>query len=207
MWTLEKKGLKPDMNVSWDDAKPTLTHMALAKLVEVGKVKFIITQNIDGLHLRSGVPRKNLAELHGNMFVDLCDRCKKMFVRPNPAPTVGQKYVGADCPAKRINGRNCRGSLKDFVLDWEHDLPEPDLTLSDAHSVMADLSIVMGSTLQIIPAGNMPTYTKKYHVSFFIGRLKRPSMANLCIISFVIAYMLIYCVLLILPSTYPNVLF
>jgi len=163
VWTLEKKGLKPDMNVSWDDAKPTLTHMALAKLVEVGKVKFIITQNIDGLHLRSGVPRKNLAELHGNMFVDLCDRCKKMFVRPNPAPTVGQKYVGADCPAKRINGRNCRGSLKDFVLDWEHDLPEPDLTLSDAHSVMADLSIVMGSTLQIIPAGNMPTYTKKYH--------------------------------------------
>ena len=38
VWTLEKKGKKPDMNVSWDDAKPTKTHMALAKLVEVGKV-------------------------------------------------------------------------------------------------------------------------------------------------------------------------
>ena len=163
MWTLEKKGLKPDMNVDWDEAKPTVTHMALAKLVEVGKVKFIITQNIDGLHLRSGVPRQNIAELHGNMFLDQCDKCKKMFVRSCPAPTVGQKYVGGDCMATRANGRNCRGKLKDFVLDWEHELPDSDLSLSDSHSVLADLSIVMGSTLQIIPAGNMPTYTKKYH--------------------------------------------
>jgi len=162
VWTLEKKGEKPEMNVSWDDAQPTKTHMALAKLVEVGKVKFIVTQNIDGLHLRSGVPRTTIAELHGNMFVDQCDKCHKMFVRDSPAPTVGQKYVGGDCPATRHNGRNCRGKLKDFVLDWEAELPDSDLSLSDTHSMMADLSIVMGSTLQIIPAGNLPTYAKKY---------------------------------------------
>jgi len=162
VWTLEKKGEKPEMNVSWDDAQPTKTHMALAKLVEVGKVKFIVTQNIDGLHLRSGVSRSSIAELHGNMFVDQCDKCHRMFVRDSPAPTVGQKYVGGDCPATRQNGRNCRGKLKDFVLDWEAELPDSDLTLSDTHSMMADLSIVMGSTLQIIPAGNLPTYTKKY---------------------------------------------
>lgn len=104
-----------------------------------------------------------------------------MFVRDSPAPTVGLKYVGGDCMATRSNGRNCRGNtlallnllftffiegkLKDFVLDWEDELPDHDLTLSDSHSVLADLSIVMGSTLQIIPAGNMPTYTKKYHDS------------------------------------------
>jgi len=162
VWTLEKKGEKPEMNVSWDDAQPTKTHMALAKLVEVDKVKFIVTQNIDGLHLRSGVPRTSIAELHGNMFVDQCDKCHRMFVRDSPAPTVGQKYVGGDCPATRHNGRNCRGKLKDFVLDWEAELPDSDLSLSDTHSMMADLSIVMGSTLQIIPAGNLPTYSKKY---------------------------------------------
>ena len=64
-----------------------------------GKVQFIVTQNIDGLHLRSGVPRRNIAELHGNMFTAQCDKCKRMFVRGSPAPTVGQKYVGEDCPA------------------------------------------------------------------------------------------------------------
>ncbi len=57
VWTLEKRNLKPDMNVSWDDARPTRTHMALARLVEVGRVQMVITQNIDGLHLRSGIPR------------------------------------------------------------------------------------------------------------------------------------------------------
>ena len=70
VWTLERRGEKPDLSLDWDQAVPTPTHMALAKLVEVGKVKFIITQNIDGLHLRSGVPRRNIAELHGNMFLD-----------------------------------------------------------------------------------------------------------------------------------------
>eukprot|EP00088_Acartia_fossae_P035025 TRINITY_DN3602_c0_g1_i2.p1 TRINITY_DN3602_c0_g1~~TRINITY_DN3602_c0_g1_i2.p1 ORF type:complete len:556 (-),score=130.90 TRINITY_DN3602_c0_g1_i2:286-1953(-) len=162
VWTLEKKGLKPEINVSWDDAKPTPTHMAIAKLVELDIVKFVITQNIDGLHLRSGVPRRNLAELHGNMFVDQCDKCKKMIVRDSPAPTVGQKITGSDCPAYKDNGRKCRGKLRDFVLDWEDNLPDDDLTISDTHAMKADLSIVMGSTLQIVPAGNMPLYAKKY---------------------------------------------
>ena len=46
-------------------------------------------------------------------------------------------------------------------MDWEDELPEDDLTLSHSHSMLSELSIVIGSTLQIIPAGNMPTYTKK----------------------------------------------
>ena len=52
-------------------------------------------------------------------------------------------------------------SSLDFVLDWEDELPDDDLTLSHSHSMLSELSIVIGSTLQIIPAGNMPTYTKK----------------------------------------------
>lgn len=43
----------------------------------------------------------------------------------------------------------CRGKLADFVLDWEDELPDSDLDLSDAHSCLADLSIVLGSTLQV----------------------------------------------------------
>ncbi len=159
VWTLEEKGEKPDMNISWDDAKPTSTHMAIAKLAEEDKCKFVISQNIDGLHLRSGLPRSKLAELHGNMFVDECSVCKKMFVRSSAAPTVGRKMSEVSCKAQ--NRRPCRGKLRDFVLDWEDELPDEDLSLSHSHSMLSELSIVIGSTLQIIPAGNMPTFAKK----------------------------------------------
>lgn len=103
MWTLEEKGEKPNINVSFNDAVPTKTHMALVKLVEQGnfrtfhnlvrirefnclflvsgKVNFVISQNIDGLHLRSGLPRKHLAELHGNMFIEQCHQCQRYFIR------------------------------------------------------------------------------------------------------------------------------
>ncbi len=77
------------------------------------------------------------------MFVDQCEKCKKMFVRDSPAPTVGLKISGTTCPAYRTDGRKCRGKLRDFVLDWEDSLPDDDLTISDAHSMKADLRLVI----------------------------------------------------------------
>ena len=57
MWTLEKRGRKVEANTRFEDATPTLTHRALVTLVERGVVKCIISQNVDGLHLKSGLPR------------------------------------------------------------------------------------------------------------------------------------------------------
>lgn len=57
VWTLEEKGLTPKFDVSFDTAAPTLTHMALLKLEEEGFIKYIVSQNVDGLHLKSGFPR------------------------------------------------------------------------------------------------------------------------------------------------------
>lgn len=74
---MEREGKKPDTNVSFADAKPTKSHMILKKLVECKKVHYIVSQNIDGLHLKSGLPREYLAELHGNMYVDECNLCKR----------------------------------------------------------------------------------------------------------------------------------
>lgn len=51
--------------------------MALKKLVEEKTVRYIVSQNIDGLHLKSGLKRENLAELHGNMFIEQCNVCKR----------------------------------------------------------------------------------------------------------------------------------
>ncbi|KAF7995115.1 hypothetical protein HCN44_004587 [Aphidius gifuensis] len=162
VWTLEQKGLKPEKSISFDDAVPTKTHMALKTLIDNQKVKFIISQNIDGLHLRSGISRQNLAELHGNMFVEQCDKCGRQFIRNFATTSVGKKSLDTVCRSESIGGRPCRGKLHDTILDWEHNLPDNDLALSDLHSSVADLSICLGTTLQIIPSGNLPLYTKKY---------------------------------------------
>lgn len=78
VWTLEKEGKAPQVNVSFSEAIPTKCHMALKALLDSGHIKYIVSQNIDGLHLRSGVKRKNLAELHGNMFIENCDKCRRL---------------------------------------------------------------------------------------------------------------------------------
>ncbi|KFB40804.1 AGAP001458-PA-like protein [Anopheles sinensis] len=162
VWTLEEKGEKPSVNISFDEAIPTKTHMALKALVAAGHVQYIVSQNIDGLHLRSGLAREYLSELHGNMFVEVCLKCRKQYVRSTPAPTVGKKLTGNIC---RGSGKQlgCRGgNLIDNILDWEHDLPENDLQLAFMHSAMAELNICLGTTLQIVPSGDLPLKNQKY---------------------------------------------
>lgn len=60
VWTLEKRGRRVETNVTFEDAQPTLTHQALVGLVEAGIVKYVVSQNVDGLHLKSGIPRYSL---------------------------------------------------------------------------------------------------------------------------------------------------
>ncbi|CAG9790836.1 unnamed protein product [Diatraea saccharalis] len=172
VWTLEKEGKKPSTDISFACARPTKTHMILKKLIECKKVHYIVSQNIDGLHLKSGLPRKYLAELHGNMFIDECNLCKKQFVRSRPVETVGKKCSGVPCASEHIGGRPCRGRLYDGVLDWEHSLPENDLLLAEWHSSIADLSICLGTTLQIVPSGNLPLETAKYGGKLVICNLQ-----------------------------------
>jgi len=74
---LEKKGLKPQINISFDDAEPTFTHMALLSLSRTDHIHYIVSQNIDGLHLKSGFERSRLSELHGNMFIGQCSLCSR----------------------------------------------------------------------------------------------------------------------------------
>ena len=56
VWTLEKKGKQPEMSISFEDSQPSYAHYALSQLVTLGKLHFLISQNIDGLHMKSGFP-------------------------------------------------------------------------------------------------------------------------------------------------------
>lgn len=57
MWTLEEKGESPHFDTTFEDARPSFTHMALLGLQRAGYLKYLVSQNVDGLHVRSGFPR------------------------------------------------------------------------------------------------------------------------------------------------------
>ena len=71
-----------DVGVPYEDLRPTYTHEVLCQLVQLGFIKHIISQNGDGLHSLSGIPDENLSELHGNVFVEKCEKCGMRYQRP-----------------------------------------------------------------------------------------------------------------------------
>ncbi|KAJ0986866.1 hypothetical protein J5N97_005222 [Dioscorea zingiberensis] len=80
IWTLQREGKAlPEASLPFHCARPSLTHMALVELERAGILKFVISQNVDCLHLRSGIPRQKLAELHGNSFRELCPSCGEEY--------------------------------------------------------------------------------------------------------------------------------
>jgi mono-ADP-ribosyltransferase sirtuin 6 len=140
VWTRRDKGLPPrSMTVSWDSVEPNKGHCAIAELQKIGKLKFVISQNVDNLHLKSGIRPELLAELHGNMTKLRCTRCQQ---------TIDQVSGKSVCP--------CGGSLVSSVVDFGQSLPEKDLALSFEHSRKSDLFVVVGSSLVVTPAAEMP---------------------------------------------------
>uniref|UniRef100_A0A8C9A3Q2 protein acetyllysine N-acetyltransferase n=1 Tax=Prolemur simus TaxID=1328070 RepID=A0A8C9A3Q2_PROSS len=139
VWTMEERGLAPKFDTTFESARPTQTHMALVQLERVGLLRFLVSQNVDGLHVRSGFPRDKLAELHGNMFVEECVKCKTQYVRDTVVGSMGLKATGRLCSVAKARG-------------LRPTLPGPR---------NADLSITLGTSLQIRPSGNLPLATKR----------------------------------------------
>ncbi|XP_046574317.1 uncharacterized protein LOC124282387 [Haliotis rubra] len=158
VWTLEKKGEQPHFNVTFESARPTTTHMALVGLEKKNILKYTVSQNVDGLQIRSGYPVNRLSELHGNMFVEVCNKCGTQYILSTCTPTMGLKLTGRSCTQSKTRGR-CRGKLTDTILDWEDSLPEQDLKQAEIESKKADLSLCLGTSLQIVPSGNLPMMT------------------------------------------------
>ncbi|XP_073113384.1 NAD-dependent protein deacetylase SRT1 isoform X3 [Elaeis guineensis] len=133
---------------------PSLTHMALVELERAGILKFVISQNVDSLHLRSGIPREKLAELHGNSFRELCPSCGTEYLRDFEVETIGMKETSRRCADTK-----CGAKLKDTVLDWEDALPPKEMNLAEKHCRTADIVLCLGTSLQITPACNLPLKT------------------------------------------------
>ncbi len=140
IWTRRDKGLPPKtMTSPWDSVDPNSGHFAIVELQKLDNLKFLISQNVDNLHLKSGIRPELLAELHGNIARVQCTRCGKTVARSE-----GHKLCG------------CGGELVGSVVDFGESLPEKDLRLSFEHSRKSDLFIAVGSSLVVTPAADMP---------------------------------------------------
>ncbi|KAJ4981423.1 hypothetical protein NE237_032260 [Protea cynaroides] len=152
VWTLQREGKGvPEASLPFHRAVPSLTHMALVELEKAGILKFVISQNVDSLHLRSGIPREKLAELHGNSFREFCPSCGAEYLRDFEVETIGMKET-----SRRCSDVKCGAKLKDTVLDWEDALPAEEMNPAEKHCKMADVVLCLGTSLQITPACNLP---------------------------------------------------
>ncbi|CAN0875113.1 NAD-dependent protein deacetylase SRT1 [Linum grandiflorum] len=152
IWTLQREGKAlPQASLPFHRAMPSITHMALVELEKAGILKFVISQNVDGLHLRSGIPREKLSELHGNSFMEQCPSCGAEYFRDFEVETIGLKET-----SRRCSDLNCGAQLKDTVLDWEDALPDKEMLPAEKHCRMADVVLCLGTSLQITPACNLP---------------------------------------------------
>jgi len=135
-------------------AEPNAGHRALARLVEQGRMSAIITQNVDGLHQRSGVPDAKVIELHGNATYASCLDC-------------GHRY-GLD-PIRRafLDGgklpicAKCDGIVKTATISFGQAMPEIQMARAQDETLACDLFIVLGSSLVVYPAAGFPAIAKR----------------------------------------------
>jgi|SRR5690554_1074443 len=131
------------------DAKPNYAHIALAKLEEQGKVKSIITQNIDNLHQMAG--SKNVIELHGSVHRNYCMKCDKFY---------DLNYI---LDYEGVPICNCGGTIKPDVVLYEEPLNNEAMTKAIQIINQAEVFIVAGTSLTVYPAANMVRYFPGEH--------------------------------------------
>ncbi len=125
-------------------AKPNMAHKKLALLEKQGKLKAVITQNIDGLHQAAG--SQNVLELHGCVHRNFCQQCHRCY----PAEHVLQSIGVPHCA--------CGGVVKPDVVLYEEGLDEETLAASMRYLSEADMLIIGGTSLTVYPAAGLIRY-------------------------------------------------
>jgi len=154
-WTMEAQGKRLNINKNVAlVARPTQTHMSLVALEKAGRLERLVSQNCDGLHRRSGFPKTELSELHGNSNLERCQRCSTEYLRDFRAVASHEKTV-----YNHRTGRKCvlcKGDLHDTLVHFGEDLPAKPMDLAREHAAKADLCLALGSSLTVTPANEIP---------------------------------------------------
>ena len=132
------------------DAKPNAAHYKLAELEEKGKLRSVVTQNIDGLHTAAG--SKTVRELHGSVLRNYCTKCGKFY----PVETIAE--------SKGIPKCGCGGIIKPDVVLYEEGLDDATVTAAVDDISKCDTLIIAGTSLTVYPAAGMVRYFRGKHL-------------------------------------------
>lgn len=141
------------------DVKPNAAHIRLAELEKEGKLKAVVTQNIDGLHYDAG--SKNVFELHGSIRRNHCMKCGKFFTL---------NYIKSSEGVPRCE---CGGVIKPDVVLYEESLDDKTVDEAVAAIQNADVLIVGGTSLTVYPAAGFLRYYKGNHL-VLINKTRTP---------------------------------
>ena len=155
-----------------DGIEPNITHIKLAELEKKGKLKAIVTQNIDGLHQKAG--SETVFEVHGTVARNFCMKCRKFFTGDDII-----KLIDEDCERRLANGENidnklnrgkrrfglpicpeCGGLIKPDVVLYEEGLDDTTWSNACYYISKADMLIVGGTSLVVYPAAGLINYYK-----------------------------------------------
>ena len=150
-------------------ARPNAAHLALAELHRLDRLDCCITQNVDDLHQRAGLPADRVIELHGNATRTRCLQCGAAYSRDE---VHGWREVGGAVPACPA----CGGLVKPTTVLFGEAMPVREMEEAERRSRAADLFVVLGSSLVVYPAAYMPAHAKHTGATLVIVNLEPTPM-------------------------------
>jgi NAD-dependent deacetylase len=136
------------------DAEPNRGHRAVAELIRRNDVNCVITQNIDGLHQKSGIPDDRVIELHGNSTYATCLDCGS---RHELAPILAEFARDESLPACI----KCSGLVKTATVSFGQAMPPMEMARAESEALGCDLFLAVGSSLVVYPAAGFPALAKQ----------------------------------------------
>ena len=171
VWTLRAKGLEPKLpRKPMSLIEPNPSHYAILELYNLGLLKFLISQNVDNLHIKSGIPPEILAELHGNSSKMKCLVCDKRFTKQEIGWEDQLHGNGYRTEKPRANQPKCPcgGRIISSVVNFNDPMPEKEMKESEKHAQLCDVMLAIGSTLSVVPAAGFPVIATRSGASLII---------------------------------------
>jgi len=169
-WTVRDYGTQSTgKKKQLDEAEPTYTHYAITELARKGIIKFVISTNLDGLHIRSGIPIHLISEMHGNCYKEICYDCGKEYLRSfNVLITRTDRWT-------HLTYRNCTacgGALRDTIAHFTENINAKEYESSVINARNSDLALILGTSMFVQPAASLPYKTLENNGQVFLVNLQ-----------------------------------